>query len=385
MAYRLNYSDYSTTTGPPDPASWVGPPGPMGPPGPQGDQGIPGIPGQPTAGGPFLPSAGGSLSGPLGLWGTSSSINTYDAQVWATGGATVPGNPGQGELNYMAGRHVFQGYDGTTQFRIANIPWSWQWWEASGGSSGSAALLRAGSDLNADCSGVLAMQGHGSLTVGNGEGTIAKFMNIGQQIINYLQITPGPYNGGVSLAAAGGDTLPANITLNGNYNGGVVAGNGNGPLAVFADGQASGVPVAAYLRVTTSAGGGPLTIGMTAGSATNATMNVSSLGTGTISFVTNNFVQARVVGVASASATVDIYGAVSGGSPAVRASAGNLLLGQPGLATNATAGMIQLPTCPGTPTGTPTNAGAGATLVYDNVAHKIWIYDGSTWRGVVVA
>jgi hypothetical protein len=124
---------------------------------------------------------------------------------------------------------------------------------------------------------------------------------------------------------------------------------------------------------------------MSAGSAVNAPLNISALGTGTISFVTNTVAQARVVGVASAAATVDIYGAVSGGSPIVRASAGNMLLGQSGLATNATAGMIQLPTCAGTPTGTPTNAGAGATLVYDTVAHKIWIYDGSTWRGVVVA
>ena len=402
-----------------------------------------------TAGGPFLPSAGGSLSGALGLWGASSSINTYDAQIWATGGATVPGNPGQGELNYMAGRHVFQGYDGTTQFRIANIPWSWQWWEASGGSSGGITTLRAGSDLNPDCSGAIAMQGHGNLTIGNGEGTIAQFMNINAPIINYIQFQPGGYNQGVGIRAAGGDGLPASFAIGANYNGSVIASNsngpmmviadagasgvsrsayfvvtaptsgqtpsialsttgitsppttlglnlttignggfsfsdGNGPLLVVVDGQASGVPVAAYLRVTTSAGGGPLTIGMTAGSATNATMNVSSLGTGTISFVTNNFVQARVVGVASASATVDIYGAVSGGSPAVRASAGNLLLGLPGLATTATAGMIQLPTCPGTPTGTPSNAGAGATLVYDNVAHKIWVYDGSSWRGIVL-
>jgi hypothetical protein len=42
MAYRLNYSDYSTSEGPPDPAEWVGPPGPAGPVGPTGPQGIPG-------------------------------------------------------------------------------------------------------------------------------------------------------------------------------------------------------------------------------------------------------------------------------------------------------------------------------------------------------
>ena len=36
MAYKLAYSDYITSAGPPDPASWVGPPGPPGPAGPPG-------------------------------------------------------------------------------------------------------------------------------------------------------------------------------------------------------------------------------------------------------------------------------------------------------------------------------------------------------------
>ena len=337
----------------------------------------------PTGG--FLPLGGGSLKGSLGFFGASSTISTFDAKVWATGGATVPGNDGHGELNYLAGRHVFQGYDGTTQFRIANIPWSWQWWEASGGSSGSAALLRAGSDLNPDCDGVIAMQGDGQLTIGNGEGSIAVFDNIGAPIINYFQFIPGGYNQGINIKAAGGDGLPASITLNANYNGAVVASNGNGPIAVFADGQASGVPVASYFRLSTPNGAGSAVISLTAGAQSNSPLSVCSLGTGVLALCTNSgTTQARILHTASAVGTVDMFGAVSGGSPGVRASAGNLLLGQSGLATNATAGMIQLPTCPGTPTGVPVNAGAGATLIYDNAAHKIWVYDGSVWRGVVL-
>jgi len=39
MAYRLQYSDYVTSEGPPDPAAWVGPPGPVGPAGPPGAPG----------------------------------------------------------------------------------------------------------------------------------------------------------------------------------------------------------------------------------------------------------------------------------------------------------------------------------------------------------
>lgn len=68
MAYRLNYSDYSTTTGPPDPASWVGPPGPMGPPGPQG------IPGPIAEGGPFLPLS----PSPITATGSTTSRSMQD-------------------------------------------------------------------------------------------------------------------------------------------------------------------------------------------------------------------------------------------------------------------------------------------------------------------
>ena len=42
MAYKLRYSDYVTSSGPPNPAEWVGPPGPPGPAGPVGPAGPPG-------------------------------------------------------------------------------------------------------------------------------------------------------------------------------------------------------------------------------------------------------------------------------------------------------------------------------------------------------
>ena len=39
MAYRLRYSDYPGSAGPPNPEAWIGPQGPPGPPGPAGAPG----------------------------------------------------------------------------------------------------------------------------------------------------------------------------------------------------------------------------------------------------------------------------------------------------------------------------------------------------------
>ena len=89
MAYKLAYSDYSTASGPPDPAAWVGPPGPVGPVGPKGDQGDQGVAGNPfpeapndgalygrggatVAWSPVLPLIGGTMGGPIVLPGNAT-------------------------------------------------------------------------------------------------------------------------------------------------------------------------------------------------------------------------------------------------------------------------------------------------------------------------
>jgi hypothetical protein len=66
-------------------------------------------------------------------------------------------------------------------------------------------------------------------------------------------------------------------------------------------------------------------------------------------------------------------------------SNGNIVPGAGAIATNATDGFLYLPTCAGTPTGTPTAYTGRAAAVYDTSAHKLWVYDGAAWRGVVLA
>ena len=70
MAYKLQYSDYSTTEGPPNPAAWVGPPGPPGPVGPSGPQGATGPQGPSGVVGsmPEAPMDGVAYGRKSGVW-----------------------------------------------------------------------------------------------------------------------------------------------------------------------------------------------------------------------------------------------------------------------------------------------------------------------------
>jgi hypothetical protein len=50
------------------------------------------------------------------------------------------------------------------------------------------------------------------------------------------------------------------------------------------------------------------------------------------------------------------------------------------LATNATDGFLYIPTCAGTPTGTPTAKTGTVPIIFDTTNNKLYIYDGS-WLG----
>jgi hypothetical protein len=59
---------------------------------------------------------------------------------------------------------------------------------------------------------------------------------------------------------------------------------------------------------------------------------------------------------------------------------GNFAVGSAALATNATNGFLYVPTCPGTPTGTPTSKTGLAPIVIDSTNNKLYFYSGSAWR-----
>lgn len=53
---------------------------------------------------------------------------------------------------------------------------------------------------------------------------------------------------------------------------------------------------------------------------------------------------------------------------------------QSATSTSATDGFLYIPTCAGTPTGTPTTASGLAPLIVDTTNHKLYFYSGGSWR-----
>lgn len=150
MAYNLHYSDYATqTSGPPDPARWVGPqgePGPPGPPGPVGPTGgVPEAPGDGTVYGRgnspqvwtgVLPLTGGTVTGrisgrpdqSLGTGGSFQGYSVFSSAIsgvrtggdWqlsgiATTADTVDAGPGGLVGQYI---HLISGGAGTSGNRV---------------------------------------------------------------------------------------------------------------------------------------------------------------------------------------------------------------------------------------------------------------------------
>ncbi len=55
--------------------------------------------------------------------------------------------------------------------------------------------------------------------------------------------------------------------------------------------------------------------------------------------------------------------------------------GQAALGLSATAGFLYIPTCAGTPNGTPASFTGKVAIVYDTTANKFMIFNGGVWKG----
>lgn len=64
-------------------------------------------------------------------------------------------------------------------------------------------------------------------------------------------------------------------------------------------------------------------------------------------------------------------------------AAGNVVVNAGAIATNSTDGFLYIPTCAGTPTGTPTSHSGRVAMVYDSTNNELYIYDAG-WVSTAV-
>lgn len=223
------------------------------------------------------------------------------------------------------------------------------------------------------------------IAVGAAAANVALVNNIAQNIPGGLY---GATNSAYILDASTGSfstsvTTPLIKSLSGD-----ITISPNGVRSVVFSSAASAVN---YLNIISEATGNDVQLSFTGGD-TNVGAQIFTKGAGGFTFSTHGDTglkaQFQVRDNASATSVVAVLGGSTGDNPRIFGSSNNLSLGfGSALATNATSGMIMIPTTSGTPTGTPVGASTGETaLQYDTGGHKIWVYDqpAGAWKSVAV-
>ena len=111
---------------------------------------------------------------------------------------------------------------------------------------------------------------------------------------------------------------------------------------------------------SSGAGAGSVTLDLSSGSGFTDGIRIVQAGVAPISFLTNGTARAKIPG------------------------AGGLVVGNSAIATNTTDGFLYVPSCAGTPTGTPTSQTGTTPIVYDSTNSKIYFYNGS-WKSLTPA
>jgi hypothetical protein len=79
--------------------------------------------------------------------------------------------------------------------------------------------------------------------------------------------------------------------------------------------------------------------------------------------------------------TAGYHATYAGNSERFRVDAsGNIICNTAAIATTATDGFLYVPTCAGTPTGTPTTYTGRAPIVVNTTNNKLYFYSGGAWR-----
>jgi hypothetical protein len=281
-------------------------------------------------------------SGNLGLGVTPSA--------WNTGGNLVL--PGSRHIAFAnaVGTVVTNGFnDGSWKYvataaaaRYDQNAGAHQWFNAASGTAGNAISFTQAMTLNA--SGNLSLGGNFSLTASAAQKI---FWDVAGQYLHYIEGGGVPGDSWVRIAAANAERL--RLTSNSE--------------AIFGNGDAEATPSAATIRGTNGSGtniaGAALLIqgGRGTGSANGGDVSIRTAAPGSSGTTLNGVTERLRV-------------------PAV----GGVVVGATALATSATDGFLYVPTCAGTPTGTPTTQTGTAPIVVDTTNNKLYFYSAGQWR-----
>jgi hypothetical protein len=197
-----------------------------------------------------------------------------------------------------------------------------------------------------------------SLQAFNGyyDGTSWKYIN--SNYANYIEVTSGQFRWNTAPSGTAGNPISFSqaMTLDASGNLGIgetslterITARKDGP-AVYCTIQAKNANSTALLNI----GVGGSTVGNTP---LRNNAYVVNGGNSALLFGTNDTERARIPDV------------------------GGMVVGTAALATTATDGFLYVPTCAGTPTGTPTTQTGTAPIVVDTTNHKLYFYSGGTWR-----
>jgi hypothetical protein len=170
------------------------------------------------------------------------------------------------------------------------------------------------------------------------------------------------------------------------------AGSGGGSTDVYVEAagflafNAGGTTERA--RIDTS---GNLLVGQTSDALTQANRVVFGINGSTDSIISMRagaslcgflWAQSTSFGIAANNIPIVFSGGSAGGTERARiTTAGSVVAGgSVALATSATDGFLYVPTCAGTPTGTPTAITGMAPIVVDTTNHKLYFRSGGVWR-----
>jgi hypothetical protein len=281
-------------------------------------------------------------AGNLGLGVTPSA--------WNTGGNLVLAGSRHIAFQNAVGTFVTNGFnDGSWKYtasaaaaRYDQNAGAHQWFTAASGTAGNAISFTQAMTLNA--SGNLSLGGNFSLTASAAQKI---FWDVAGQYLHYIEGGGVPGDSWVRIAAANGERL--RLTSNSE--------------AIFGNGDAEATPNAATIRGTNGSGtniaGAALLIqgGRGTGSANGGAVSIRTAAPGSSGTTLNGVTERLRV-------------------PAV----GGVVVGTAALATNATDGFLYVPTCAGTPTGTPTTQTGTAPIVVDTTNNKLYFYSDGQWR-----